>query len=70
MSQMQPVMFDAETRSFDVGRRRRGLTRDEMVRMEGAHAAYCGYCRHDNPYRSQSADGVSWRAGFDGAKSN
>lgn len=65
MGQMQAVMFDEETRSFNIGLRGRGLTRDDMVRMEGAHAAHCGYTRHDNPYRSQSADGVSWRAGFD-----
>lgn len=65
MGHMQPVMFDQETSSFNIGLRGRGLTRDEMVRMEGAHAAYCGYSRHDNPYRSRSADGMSWRVGFD-----
>lgn len=69
MGPMQAVIFDEETRSFNIGRRGRSLTRDEMVRMEGAHAAHCGNCRHDNPYRSQSADGLSWSAGFDSVAS-
>ncbi len=47
----------------------RGLlvTRDETVRREGALAARRGMTSHDNPYRSQSADGVAWRRGFDDA---
>lgn len=59
-------MFDEETGAFNLTLPNLNLTRDEKVRMEGAHAARCGYSRHDNPYRSQSADGVAWREGFDG----
>lgn len=41
------------------------LTRDEAVRLEGREAARRRVNRHDNPYRSRSADGISWHAGYD-----
>ncbi len=41
------------------------MTRDETVRLEGREAARRQMNRHDNPYRSRSADGISWHAGYD-----
>lgn len=41
------------------------MTRDEIVRIEGRDAARRHVNRHDNPYRSRSADGLSWHAGYD-----
>lgn len=45
------------------------MTRDDHVRLEGAEAARRGFAAHDNPYRSGSADGMSWRQGFDQSSS-
>lgn len=43
------------------------MTRNDVVRLEGQDAAMKGADRHDNPYRSSSADGVAWHQGFDSA---
>lgn len=41
------------------------MTRNEIVRLEGQEAAEKRMDRHDNPYRSGSADGLAWHQGFD-----
>ncbi|WP_019995370.1 hypothetical protein [Aureimonas ureilytica] len=40
-------------------------TRTDTVRLEGRDAASRRLSRHDNPYRSSSADGVAWHEGYD-----
>lgn len=40
------------------------MTRDEMVRLEGARAQQRERNRKDNPYRPGSADWRSWNEGF------
>ncbi|ALN75505.1 hypothetical protein M673_22445 (plasmid) [Aureimonas sp. AU20] len=41
------------------------MTRNESVQLEGRTAAEKNMNRHDNPYRSGSADGIAWHQGFD-----
>ncbi|WP_062015066.1 hypothetical protein [Aureimonas sp. AU4] len=55
-------MLDTYGASFSETAR---MTRDETVRREGREAARRRVNRHDNPYRSRSADGISWHAGYD-----
>lgn len=67
MGQTQVISTDNDMTILDAALKGLCLTRDDVVRREGAQAASRGLARHDNPYRAQSADGVSWRAGFEGA---
>ncbi|WP_279480157.1 hypothetical protein [Aureimonas sp. SK2] len=65
MSRIQDLSVDDDMAFLEAALRGLRLTRDDIVRMEGAQAASRGLTRRDNPYRPQSADGVSWRMGFE-----